>query len=123
MDSVWTALLVHGDSGHKVEAEKCQIHQIIVCQRFLLQMGVYTTKALEAASARAILFRIWDYNLMVVANHDVGGASSAVNQHAYLTADLKRQLAKGLAEFWRDDIGGWRFATIEVFKAADLASF
>jgi hypothetical protein len=86
-------------------------------------MGVDTTKAFQTASARAIFFQIWDYNLLVVANHYIGSAPLAVDQHTDLAADLKRQLAKGLAEFWRNDIGWWRFATIEIFKAADLASF
>jgi hypothetical protein len=57
----------------------------------------------------------------VVADHNIGCPSLAVDQDPDLTADFKRELANGLGEFRRDDIIGLGSSTIKIGQAADLA--
>jgi hypothetical protein len=46
MDFMGTSLLIHGDGSHKVQVDKGQVHEVILCQGFRLQMGVDATEAL-----------------------------------------------------------------------------
>ena len=57
---------------------------------------------------------------MVVADYYMSDPASAVDQETYLTADFKRELANGLGEFRRDDIGRWGSATVKIVQASDL---
>jgi len=46
MNAVGAAAFVHCDSGHEVQVQKGQVHQVIPRQWFLLEMGMDATKAL-----------------------------------------------------------------------------
>jgi hypothetical protein len=66
----------------------------------MLEVRVHTPEALQTSSTRSIFFDVRDDNLLVVADHDMGNPTLAVNQKTNLAADFKRELRDGLGELW-----------------------
>ena len=120
MHVVGPTLLVHGHGSHQIKFEQGQVHEVVLGQGLVLQVGVHAPEAFQTPSARPVFFDVGDNNLLVVANHDMGNPTLAVNQETNLAADFKRKLGKRLAELWRNNKGGRGSATVEIVQAADL---
>ena len=90
MNIVRPALFVHGNSSHQIELEKRQVHEVVLCEGFMPEMGVNTPEALQASPARSIFLKIRDHDRLMVANHDMGRPALPVDQDTDLTADFKR---------------------------------
>jgi hypothetical protein len=96
---VCPALLIHGNSRHEVQLQESKVGEVVLGQRFVLQMGVDATETLEASPTRSILLKVGDHDPLVGADDHVGDPSSAINEKTYLASDFKRKLAYGLGEF------------------------
>ena len=120
MDSMGAAMLIHGDSGNEVQVQKGKVHEVILRQGFMLEMGMDTAKTFQTPPARPIFLQIRDHNLLLGAYHDIGGPALAVDQHPDLATDFKRESANGLREFKRDDVSRRGSSTIKIAQAANL---
>jgi hypothetical protein len=64
----------------------------------MLKMGMYTPEALQTPPARSVFLDVRDDNFPVIADHDMGDPTLAVDQKTNLAADFKRKQGNCLAE-------------------------
>ena len=103
MNIIRPALFIHGHCSHQIKLEQRQIHEVVLCERFMLEMGVHTAEAFQPSPAGSIFLKIGDDDPLMVADHDMCYPALTVDQETDLTADFKRELGNGLGEFWRDN--------------------
>ena len=120
MNMIRSALFIHRNSSHHIELEQRKVHEVVLCEVIMLEMGVDTAEAFQTPPAGSIFLKIRDHDRLVVADHYMGYPALAVDQETDLTADFKREPANGLGEFRRDDKGRRGSATVEIVQAADL---
>ena len=120
MNIIRPALFIHGNGSHHIELEQRQVHEVVLCEGIMPEMGVHTAEAFQTPPAGSIFLKIRDHDRLVVADYYMSYPALAVDQEADLAADFKRDAANGLGEFRRDDKRRRASATVEIVQAADL---
>jgi len=100
MNVVRPTRLVHGHGSHQIELEQSKIHEVVLGQGLMLEVGMHTPEAFQTSPTRSIFFDVRDDNLLMVADHDMGNPTLPVNQKTNLAADFKRKLANRLGKLW-----------------------
>ena len=92
------SLTIHGQHRHKVQIEKGQVHEIVLRQAFVLEMGVDAAQSLQPLSTGTQPLEAGNDDLLMVADDDEGDPPLTIDQDPDLAAYFERQFTKGFGK-------------------------
>jgi hypothetical protein len=113
----------HADAHHGVQAQHCEIGEIVPGEAFAREVGVDATQPAESAATGAETPPIGQFDGSGVAHHDVLYVSPAIHKHADLAADFVADLAQLPGKFVAHEAIGGQAPLEKPVQLFNLAGF
>jgi hypothetical protein len=114
-------VLVHRDCDHRVEAQQCEVRQIVAIEALVSKMCMNATQSAKAAEAGSQSTPVGKLDRRRSSAHHVGHFATSIDENSDLAADLETDLREFASEFVADDALGRNAAPGESFQPTYLA--
>ena len=114
------ALGVYGEGCHRVQAQKRQVHEVVLGQGAGVQVGVDEAQALEAALGAALPGKVGDEQTLGVPHDDVGHHPGPVHQDPYLAVHFPGDFGELAGQLRGDQFMGGHLAAVEALQPLGL---
>jgi hypothetical protein len=115
------AVRVYRDDDHRVEAQQCEVRQVVSIEAFVVKMCMNTAQSAKATTAGSQSTPVGKFDRLRRPAHHVGHFAAAIYENSDLAADLETDLRKFASEFVTDDAFGRNAAPSESLQPAYLA--
>ena len=114
------ALGGYGEGCHRVQAQKRQVHEVVLGQGARVQVGVDEAQALEAALGAALPGEVGDEQTLGVPHDDVGHHPGPVHQDPHLAVHFPGDVGQLAGQLRGDQFMGGHLAAVEALQPLGL---
>ena len=89
----------HCNCSHYVEPQKRKVREIVCCEGFVVEMGVYASEPSQTARSDSIITGVRNHYFLMISHNNVGYPTLTIYKKAYLTTNFMGQLTDIASEF------------------------
>lgn len=121
MSQLRQAVFVDRDHDHRVEAQQCEVRQIVAIEAFVSKVCMNAAEPTEATSTGPQSTPVGKLDRIRSSAHHVGHFAAAIDENSDLAADFGTDLSEFASELVTDDALGRNTASGESFQPFYLA--